>query len=537
MRSRRGRPITKHGSSPSIEFDVWPRRVKAPARSSSAGTTLVPHGYAIDQGVEYKTSTDTQVVHAQRYVRGLRVYRSQLTLKASPHGLRFSAPAFDVPGDVRTRPRITATDAFEAAVAFLRKRGAVPNRRRVEVLREERFSDLTEMPTVLLAKRGLSESVRLHLEIFPMAGGKARLAWICDVAFESGLRCEIAVSADAPRPRVLFCTRASSCSTQFNARWIRFPGDSPIQQGFPLPPLATPDGTAGTASRWLDSAPTAAGPNVACHDGSRDESEPLTSIEATNVFVWCNLLHDFFAAFGFDAAHGAFEGDDRLNVNHFSGPVKQAAEFINDVDGRSPTMKLHGSPFDGAVAAQDPGIVIHEYTHGVSCRLLGGSKLKNPFFGRQARGLNEGYSDYFALTLLTFLDRTNTAISPVRRLREFGGAFQPPRIRDYRAFATGLNLGEPDEHELGMVWCAGLLDARDAVETALSIADQADRVMWQALIDSLKACTPICQAEGRLTFKHAKDALISAVEAMETLKPNLAKITQAIGTALTNRGI
>ena len=529
----------KRGASPSIEFDVWPRRGKAPAWSASAGTTLVPNGYAIDQGIEYKTSTETQVVHAQRYVRGLRVYRSQLTLKGSPHGgVRFSAPAFDVPADVCTRPRVTATDAFEAAVAFLKKRGALPNRRRVEVLREERFPDLTEMPTVLLAKRGLSESPRLHLEIFPMGGGKARLAWICDLAFESGLRCEIAVSADAPRPRVLFCTRASSCSTQFNAHWIRFPLDAPIPQGFPLPLLATPDGTPGTASRWLDAASTAAGPNVACHDGSHKESEPLTSIDATNVFVWCNLLHDFFAAFGFDAGQGAFEGEDRLIVQRFKGPLKLAAEFINDLNGRSPTMKLHGSPFkDRPPAAQDPGIVIHEYMHGVSCRLLGGAKLKNPFFGREARGLNEGYSDYFALTLLTFLDRTNTAISPVRRLREFGGAFKPSGIRDYKAFASGLNLSEPDEHQLGMVWCAGLLDARDAVETRISNADQADRVMWQALIDSLKACTPICQAEGRLTFKHAKEALIAVVEAMETLKPGLGKISDAIRTALTNRGI
>ena len=530
-------PSPTRGARASLEFDAWPRRGEARAPSAKAVRTVVPPAYAIDQGVTYTTSTGLRVVHAQRYVRGLRVYRSQVTLKGPARRARFSAPAFEVPEDLRLRPRVTPVEAFAAAVAFLRKRGALPKRLRVEVSREERFPDLDAMPTVLLAKKGLSESARLHLEIFPLAGGKARLAWICDLAFEPGPRCEIAVAADAARPRVLFCTRASSCSTTFNARWIRFPKDAPLQQVFPLPPLATPDGSVGTASRWLDVAGTAAGPNVACHQGSREAPEPLTSIEATNVFVWCNLLHDFFAAFGFDAAHGAFEGADRLNVSRFPGSVKEAAEFVNDLDGRSPTMKLHASPFRGRVAAQDPGIVIHEYTHGVTCRLLGGSKLKNPFFGREARGLNEGYSDYFALTLLTFLDRSSGAAGPSRRLREFGGAFQPPSIRDYLAFASRLDVAESDEHRLGMVWCAGLLDARDAVETAISNADGADRAMWQVLIDSLKACTPTCQSAGRLTFAHAKDALVSAAQAVETSRPGLAGLTQAIGDALANRGI
>jgi len=39
--------------------------------------------------------------------------------------------------------------------------------------------------------------------------------------------------------------------------------------------------------------------------------------------------------------------------------------------------------------------------------------------------------------------------------------------------------------------------------------DAADRFLWLALLDSLKAMASICQVSLQLTFAHAKDALLT----------------------------
>lgn len=44
----------------------------------------------------------------------------------------------------------------------------------------------------------------------------------------------------------------------------------------------------------------------------------------------------------------------------------------------------------------DAGIVIHEYTHGLSNRLTGGPANSGCLFGTEAGGMGEGWSDIFA---------------------------------------------------------------------------------------------------------------------------------------------
>src|SRR5262249_38373059 len=155
---------------------------------------------------------------------GLRVYRSERTLRSTPHGVHSTPPLFEVPPTLRTWPRLSAAEALQAAARFLQQRGAMPQELELRVVDEQRFSGLVEQRRLLSVECGLAEPARLHLEVFPLPKGRARLAWVGRLAFEADVRCEVVVSADSLRPRVLFCT-GTGAAAAFKAKWIRYPGD------------------------------------------------------------------------------------------------------------------------------------------------------------------------------------------------------------------------------------------------------------------------------------------------------------------------
>jgi hypothetical protein len=317
------------------------------------------------------------------------------------------------------------------------------------------------------------------------------------------------VSAVGKKPAVRFLAPVSLCA--FAASWTPRPGTT-VQGQFPIPPIATSDGAAGTASAWLAGVSLAKGPNVACRSADGTKYERLGSLQVDNVFVWCNLLHDRFAAFGFDSNHHSFEADDPLQAFRHTIQNLAGGVFDNWVDGVKPQLNVYESPFvGGRHAGEDPSILVHEYVHGVSSRLVGGEQCQYPFATRQAQGFSEGSSDYFAITVLNYLDRSRGGAGTITRFAE---TFRPGGIRDYSNHQGSWSAQLSDPYQIGMVWCAGLLDARQAV-AGLTDADAADRFIWQACVDCLKLMAPECSTSLDLTLTHAKDALVGAMSALE----------------------
>jgi hypothetical protein len=76
------------------------------------------------------------------------------------------------------------------------------------------------------------------------------------------------------------------------------------------------------------------------------------------------------------------------------------ANFTTPPDGEPGRMQMFIWP--GPTPARDSGldaeIVIHEYTHGLSDRLVGGGA---GLFASQSQGMGEGWSDFYALCLLS----------------------------------------------------------------------------------------------------------------------------------------
>jgi extracellular elastinolytic metalloproteinase len=126
----------------------------------------------------------------------------------------------------------------------------------------------------------------------------------------------------------------------------------------------------------------------------------------TNLFYWNNIIHDVQYQYGFDEAAGNFQvnnygrggaGNDSVRAEAQDGAGTNNANFGTPPDGQRPRMQMFiwTSPNPDRDGDLDAGIVIHEYGHGISNRLVGGPQNVNCLTNRQQAG--EGLSDWWAL--------------------------------------------------------------------------------------------------------------------------------------------
>ena len=149
---------------------------------------------------------------------------------------------------------------------------------------------------------------------------------------------------------------------------------------------------------------------------------------ATQVFYYLNRFHDWLEAapFGFDSASGNFEGADKIEAetldgantsDRTGGAPKPGAGFpdalhLNNAnmstppDGQAPRMQMYlfaGNPDKGLPdlnGGDDASVVYHEYTHGLSSRLVSFPDGSSGLVGHQADAMGEGWSDWYAMDYL-----------------------------------------------------------------------------------------------------------------------------------------
>ncbi len=128
----------------------------------------------------------------------------------------------------------------------------------------------------------------------------------------------------------------------------------------------------------------------------------------TDMFYMVNWYHDKLYRLGFDEASGNFQqtnftgmglGGDRVLGDAQDNSGTNNANFGTPPDGTSGRAQMYrftGPTIDrdGAIDAE---ILLHELTHGTSNRLVGNAAGLN---WDPARGMGEGWSDFFALSLL-----------------------------------------------------------------------------------------------------------------------------------------
>ncbi len=128
----------------------------------------------------------------------------------------------------------------------------------------------------------------------------------------------------------------------------------------------------------------------------------------TQLFYSVNTFHDWLEAapIGFDPASHNFEGADFVLAESQDGGGFNNANMNTPADGESPRMQMYlyrattaGAQTATVSSADDAGIVYHEYTHGLSNRLVNNG-LGNSLLAKQSRAMGEGWSDFFATDFL-----------------------------------------------------------------------------------------------------------------------------------------
>jgi hypothetical protein len=223
-----------------------------------------------------------------------------------------------------------------------------------------------------------------------------------------------------------------------------------------------------------------------------------------------NTFHDHLAAapIGFTARAGNFEGADRLQAQaldgaNLAGGLPEATHVDNAFmytppDGRSPVMGMYlwhapgarypdGDPFIAANGADAADIVYHEYTHGLSNRLVVDANGVTTLGDVQAGAMGEGWSDWYAMDYLVrrglMKDTPSAGELRIGRYVTAGGGLRSQPL-DCPAGSTsrvcpgtagagrgGYTYGDygrvagggPDVHADGEIWAQTLWDLRTSL--------------------------------------------------------------------------
>ena len=287
-----------------------------------------------------------------------------------------------------------------------------------------------------------------------------------------------------------------------------------------------------------------------------------------NMFYRCNWYHDRLYQLGFTEAAGNFQvnnfgrgGFSNDNVialvqGEANLGITDNAFFSTLPDGMNGYVVMF--VWDGTMIKRDgdldSSVICHEMTHGLSNRLLGGGV---GIFELQTEGMGEGWSDFFALCLLSNPTNDVNANYPlggyVTYFPLFGfteNYYYGIRRYPYTTDMTKNPLtfkdidptkadphsgvlqnpffggGDPSEvHNSGEVWCATLHEmwASLVAKSGWTVGNQ---LAMQLVVDGLKL------APANATFLEARDAIIEA-DIVDTGGDNFVEIW----TAFAKRGM
>lgn len=142
----------------------------------------------------------------------------------------------------------------------------------------------------------------------------------------------------------------------------------------------------------------------------------------TQLFYFVNTYHDHLrdaAGIGFDDSSGNFEGVDRVEAQVDDGAATDMGQFpdcahtnnafvIPVPEGTPLVMQLYlwsslcapGPPLNDVNPADDALVVYHEYTHGMTNRLVTDAAGFPGLNGPQPGAMDEGFADWYALDML-----------------------------------------------------------------------------------------------------------------------------------------
>jgi extracellular elastinolytic metalloproteinase len=264
-------------------------------------------------------------------------------------------------------------------------------------------------------------------------------------------------------------------------------------------------------------------PNTDFNHGLDLTMQPSTYTNAAvvNVFYWNNRLHDIWYRYGFTEAAGNFQvnnfslgglGNDRVRAlvqfGANTGFSNDSDAFTTPPDGLTPTMRTHEFTFTNPRrdSSLENDILIHEYGHGVTNRLVGNA---NGLTDYQPMSLGEGWSDFQALIVLAEATDDIDGQYPLAGwlINNFPAGI---RSEPYSTNVTSTvftktysNISGGQIHTSGEIICNALWQSYGKIYNRLGFTQARDRMM-RLFIDMLKLLP------NEPTFLDCRDRLILA---------------------------
>ncbi|HEX3134920.1 MAG TPA: M36 family metallopeptidase [Planctomycetota bacterium] len=370
-----------------------------------------------------------------------------------------------------------------------------------------------------------------------------------------------AIAADAPVPppriaKTISPVTSASAASSIALRIFTSDSPAPLSPGHTNPAdtsqppvvartlvtLTSLDATA-SPNGWIDGNQETRGSNVDAHldldhNNSADlprpkgvGSSPVTfdfpldltqdpstyrNAAVTNLFYWCNVAHDRFYQLGFTPSAGNFQGNDAVQADAQDGSDVNNANFTTPPDGTAPRMQMYVFTMTtpSRDSSLDASVILHEYTHGLTSRLVGGGVSGN-LDALQCTGMGEGWSDFYALCLLTeagddplgtYTTGSYLTGNYFRGIRNYPYVVEPAAIvslsslnpQTFRDIITNTEV-----HDMGEIWCQTLWECRGELIAKLGTV-AGNTLMLQLVTDGLKL-TPATP-----TFTEARDAILQA---------------------------
>jgi extracellular elastinolytic metalloproteinase len=537
-------------------------------------------GFAAAAPVEFeadpkvvRTSSDKRIVSLQQTVNGIEVWGMEPKVWFKPDGSveRFVGDTVSLPPSLPTEPEVAVETALlaaaRAAAQAIKKTDALGETftlPRIDIAgwtpavtgRDTRAARTTAFDN------GPFEDVAPASLVYFYMGERTRLAWRFVIAREfHAAQYLILVDAEEQAdgaPEILYMRDQTSAAAQpvtaisgnvfrhnpneGNMTRVDFPlalAEYPLQapagmpQGFPLPWTALANGMVATvgnnviAVNGTTKQPYAVQPggNQARFEPSQDTPEQYV----TNIFYFCNYMHDFFMMLGFDEENGNFQqtnvsgrgrGADPVRAFAHPGQVFGIANMATRADGQAGVMNMGLFAATGRHTANDADVVFHEFCHGVSNRLVGGLHDAQGLNEDQSLSMGEGWGDFFALSIRNHGAATERVVTGSYVTNNPAGIRQKPYDDQYPGKfgdigkGAGQVAGAPDVdyreiHNVGEIWCATLMHLLRAMTTAVGDKSRAYQLTWQAVVDGMKL-TP-----KNPSFLAARDAILSAFAAMK----------------------
>nr|GAT56412.1 elastinolytic metalloproteinase Mep [Mycena chlorophos] len=207
-------------------------------------------------------------------------------------------------------------------------------------------------------------------------------------------------------------------------------------------------------------------PKVTDKADALEEAQKFINATVAQLFYTNNMIHDLYYRYGFDEISGNFQqynfgrggaGNDAVIANAQDGSGYNNANFMTPPDGQNGRMRMYlwntALPYrDGDFEA---GIVIHEYSHGLSTRLTGGPLNSGCLPFGESGGMGEGWGDFLATTIRSNENYSDYAMGSWAANRVQGIRNYPYSLNDTINPSTYKTLDKPGYfgvHAIGEVW-------------------------------------------------------------------------------------